>query len=345
MLTPRQELILGKVVARFRETGLPVGSKLLSNDPDLGLGPSTIRNELAQLEVEGLLNHPHTSAGRVPTDAGHRYFVDHLLPTGPPASGPVRGLELALVQHEVDEAMRITSETLSTVTDLLAVVTAPPVSTATVRHVEVLLLHPRSVMVVVITSAGDVVKRTIGFRDPVDPGLASWSREYLNDRLLGIGLGARMLRARLEDPSLGPREQAFLTALRPVFDGVADSAGDTATGVFVTGAARLMQDARAGEIAELDALVDELERRATILQVLRQALNRPDVVVMIGAENPVPALRSLSMVAAGYGPPQRKLGSVSVIGPVRMDYPQAIRAVRDVAFQLSRYVEELYENV
>lgn len=345
MLTPRQELILGKVVARFRETGLPVGSKLLSNDPDLGLGPSTIRNELAQLEVEGLLNHPHTSAGRVPTDAGHRYFVDHLLPTVPPASGPVRGLELALVQHEVDEAMRITSETLSTVTDLLAVVTAPPVSTATVRHVEVLLLHPRSVMVVVITSAGDVVKRTIGFRDPVDPGLASWSREYLNDRLLGIGLGARMLRARLEDPSLGPREQAFLTALRPVFDGVADSAGDTATGVFVTGAARLMQDARAGEIAELDALVDELERRATILQVLRQALNRPDVVVMIGAENPVPALRSLSMVAAGYGPPQRKLGSVSVIGPVRMDYPQAIRAVRDVAFQLSRYVEELYENV
>lgn len=345
MLTPRQELILGKVVARFRETGLPVGSKLLSNDPDLGLGPSTIRNELAQLEGEGLLNHPHTSAGRVPTDAGHRYFVDHLLPSVPPPSAPVEGLELALVQHEVDEAMRITSETLSTVTDLLAVVTAPPVSTATVRHVEVLLLHPRSVMVVVITSAGDVVKRTIGFREPVDPGLASWSREYLNDRLLGIGLGARMLRARLDDAGLGPREQAFLAALRPVFDGVADSAGDTTTGVFVTGAARLMQDARTGEIAELDALVDELERRATILQVLRQALNRPDVVVMIGAENPVPALRSLSMVAAGYGPPQRKLGSVSVIGPVRMDYPQAIRAVRDVAFQLSRYVEELYENV
>lgn len=345
MLTPRQELILGKVVARFRETGMPVGSKLLSNDPDLGLGPSTIRNELAQLEVQGLLNHPHTSAGRVPTDAGHRYFVDHLLPSMPPATGAVRGLELALVEHEVDEAMRVTSETLSAVTDLLAVVTAPPVSTATVRHVEVLLLHPRSVMVVVITSAGDVAKRTIGFRDPVDPGLASWSREYLNERLLGIGLGARMLRARLDDPGLGPREQAFLAALRPVFEGLADGAGDPSTGVYVSGAWRLMQGNRTAEVAELDALVDELERRATILRLLRQAINRPDVVVRIGAENPVPALRSLSVVAAGYGPPQRKLGSVSVIGPVRMDYPQAIRAVRDVAFQLSRYVEELYENV
>ncbi|MFA4927253.1 MAG: heat-inducible transcriptional repressor HrcA [Patulibacter sp.] len=341
MLTPRQELILGKVVAQFRVTGQPVGSKLLSNDPDLGLGPSTIRNELALLERLGLLNHPHTSAGRVPTDAGHRYFVDHLLPTTP--AGP--GLELALVQHELDEAMRVTSETLSTVTDMLAVVTAPPVSTATVRHVEVLLLHPRSVMVVVITSAGDVAKRTVGFLDPVDPGLASWAREYLNDRLVGIGLGTRMLQARLEDSSLGASERAFLAALRPVFTGVADSTGDTTTGVFVTGAARLMQDARGSEIDGLDALVDELERRATILRVLRQALNRPDVVVMIGGENQVPALRSLSVVAAGYGPPQRKLGSVSVIGPVRMDYPQTIRAVRDVAFQLSRYVEELYENV
>lgn len=346
MLTPRQELILGKVVARFRETGMPVGSKLLSSDPDLGLGPSTIRNELAQLEGQGLLNHPHTSAGRVPTDAGHRYFVDHLLPAPTSVPGPVEGLKLALVQHEVDEAMRVTSETLSTVTDLLAVVTAPPVSTATVRHVEVLLLHPRSVMVVVITSAGDVAKRTIGFHDPVDPGLASWSREYLNDRLVGIGLGSRMLRTRLEDASLGTSERAFLGALRPVFEGVADNAGDAATGgVYVSGAWRLMQDARTADAAELDALVDELERRATILRVLRQALNRPDVVVRIGAENPVPALRSLSIVAAGYGPPQRKLGSVSVIGPVRMDYPQAIRAVRDVAFQLSRYVEELYENV
>ncbi len=344
MLTPRQELILGKVVARFRETGLPVGSKLLSGDPDLGLGPSTIRNELAQLELQGLLNHPHTSAGRVPTDAGHRYFVDHLLPDAP-SGPPVQGLELALVQHEIDEAMRVTSETLSTVTDLLAVVTAPPVSTATVRHVEVLLLHPRSVMVVVITSAGDVAKRTVSFRDPVDPGLAAWARAYLNEQLEGIGLGARMLRSRLDDAGLGPREQAFLAALRPIFDDLSDGTGEATTAVYVSGAARLMQDARASEVAELDALVDELERRATILRILRQALYRPDVVAWIGAENPVPALRSLSVVAAGYGPPQRKLGSVSVIGPVRMDYPQAIRAVRDVAFQLSRYVEELYENV
>ncbi|WP_320673073.1 heat-inducible transcriptional repressor HrcA [Patulibacter defluvii] len=339
MLSPRQELILQKVVARFGETGLPVGSKLLSADPDLGFGPSTIRNELAQLEEHGLLAHPHTSAGRVPTDAGHRYFVDHLLPA--PASA--ERVPLPLVQREVEEAMRVTSETLSAVTDLLAVVTAPPVTTATVRHVEVLLLQPRTAMVVVITSAGDVAKRTIAFPAPVDPGLAAWAKEYLNERLVGIGLGARMLRARLDDPGLGASEQRFLDALRPVFDGL--GTGDEDAGaVFVSGAARLLHESRAAEVAHLDALVDELERRATLLHLLRHALQSPDVTVRIGAENPLPALRSLAVVTAGYGPPQRRLGSVSVIGPVRMDYARAIQAVRDVAFQLSRYVEDLYDN-
>lgn len=341
-MTPRQELVLGKVVARFRETGLPVGSKILSADGELGFGPSTIRSELSQLEELGLLDHPHTSAGRVPTDQGHRYFVDHLLPAA--TGGP--SVELELVQREVDEAMRITSETLSQVTDLLAVVTAPPVSTATVRHVEVLLLQPHVVMVVVITSAGEVAKRIVTFPSAVDPGLANWAKEYLNERLAGIGLGARMLKARLEDPGLGASELRFLLALRPAFEGLGAQSGDGAGGgVYVSGAARLMQSTRSSDVEHLDALVEELERRATLLGILRHALGGPDVVVRIGAENPIPALRSLTVVAAGYGPPQRKLGSVSVIGPVRMDYPQAIRSVRDVAFQLSRYVEELYENV
>jgi heat-inducible transcriptional repressor len=340
MLTPRQELVLGKVVARFRETGLPVGSKNLAADPEVTFGPSTIRAELSQLEELGLLMHPHTSAGRVPTDQGHRYFVDHLLPAV--VDGP--GVELELVQREVDEAMRVTSETLSAVTDLLAVVTAPPVSTATIRHVEVLLLNPQAVMVVVITSAGEVAKRVVAFPAPVDQGLAGWAKEYLNERLQGIGLGARMLRARLDDPGLGTSELRFLDALRPAFDGLGATGGQ-GSGVYVSGAARLVQESRGTEAEQFEALVDELERRAGLLGVLRHALGGPDVVVRIGAENPIPALRSLSVVAAGYGSPQRKLGSVSVIGPVRMDYPQAIRAVRDVAFQLSRYVEELYENV
>ena len=200
MLSPRQELLLGKVVDGFAASGQPVGSKALAADPDIGYGPSTIRNELAVLEEQGLLAHPHTSAGRVPTDSGYRYFVDHVLPKRTSTAVAPRAVELTLARREVAEAMRMTTETLSQVTNLLAIVSAPPLDTATIRHIEVLPLQPQVLMVVVITSTGGVTKRVFTFQSPVDPGLAQWAAEYLNDRLTGMGLGARMLHSRLNDP-------------------------------------------------------------------------------------------------------------------------------------------------
>ena len=153
MLTPRQELLLGKVIDGFNATGQPVGSKALAADPEVSCGPSTIRNELAVLEERGLLAHPHTSAGRVPTDAGYRYFVDKLLPV---RAASRADLQLSLVRREVDEAMRVTTATLSQVTNQLAIVSAPPIATTTIRHIEVLALQPQVLMVVVITSTGGV---------------------------------------------------------------------------------------------------------------------------------------------------------------------------------------------
>ena len=126
MITPRQELVLRKVVETFTATGVPVGSRVLAADAEIGAGPSTIRSELAILEEHGLLAHPHTSAGRVPTDAGHRFYVDRLLHSQDVIPRD-RALDLQLVRREVDEAMRATTETLSQVTNLLAIVSAPPI--------------------------------------------------------------------------------------------------------------------------------------------------------------------------------------------------------------------------
>ena len=337
MLTPRQELILRKVVDAYTATGQPVGSKALAADPQLDCGPSTVRNELAMLEEQGLLAHPHTSAGRVPTDAGHRYYVDRLMPTD---LVPAHTLQLSLVRREVDEAMRTTTETLAQVTDLLAIVSAPPLDTSTIHHVEVLLLQPQVVMVVVITSTGGVTKRMFTFDQPVDPGLAAWAGELLNERLIGTGLGARMLHSRLADPSLSPRERAFVDALAPAFTELAEQAEDT---LYVDGAARLLSEHRFQDLSQLNDLMQLLERRVSLLGVLRHALDTRDVVVRIGSENEAPALRSLALVASGYGLPTRRLGTVSVIGPVRMDYPSAIRTVRDAASQLSRFIEDVYD--
>jgi heat-inducible transcriptional repressor len=336
MLTQRQELVLRRLVEDHLDGGQPVGSKSLS--AAFEWGPSTIRHELANLEELGLLAHPHTSAGRVPTEAGYRYFVDRLLPADPP--GP--GLPLSLVRREIDEAMRVTTETLSQVTNLLAIVSAPPIETSTIRHIEVLALQPQVLMVVVITSTGGVSKRLFTFGRPVDTGLADWAASYLNERLVGLGLGARMLHQRLHDPSLSATEREFLDALAPVFTELEESALEN---LYVEGTGKLLTIERLSDLTDLNLLMDMLERRVALLEVLRNALTAPhNVAVRIGAENESPALRSLALVAASYGLPQRSLGAVSVIGPLRMDYGRAIRSVRDAALQLSSYIADVYDE-
>jgi heat-inducible transcriptional repressor len=339
MLTARQERILSRVVEDYLRTGLPVASRAIAADPGLAIAPSTVRNELAQLEEFGLLAHPHVSAGRVPTDAGHRYVVDRILSTGELLPVPDRRLELSLIRAEVDEAMRATTETLSQMTNLLAIVSAPAINTATVRHVEVLALQPQVVMVVIITSTGGVSKMLATFERAVDPGLLAWAGEYLNERLIGRELGARMLQQRLLDPGLPAVESVFLHRFVPAFG---ELASDREEALYVEGTARLFETAQIEDVAQVNELIGLLERRVALLRVLRSALSEPGVYVRIGHENELPAMHSLALVATAYGVAQRKLGTVSLIGPVRMDYAGAIATVRDAARELSRFVEDAY---
>ena len=341
MLSTRQERILCKVVDGYLTTAQPVASRTIAADPELDCGPSTVRNELALLEEFGLLAHPHVSAGRVPTEAGQRYVVDRLLASKRPLPAPPRPLELSLIRRELDQAMRATSETLSQMTNLLAVVSAPSMNTATVRHIEVLALQPQLVLVVIITSTGTVSKMLATFESAVDPGLVSWAGEYLNERLVGLGLGARMLLQRLSDPSLSARELAFLERFAPAFGDLA-AEGDDA--LYVEGTARLFETAQVADATSVNELVGLLERRVALLRVLRTALAEPGIYVRIGRENELPAMHSLALVAAGYGLARRKLGTVSLIGPVRMDYAGAIATVRDAAHELSRFVENTYSE-
>ena len=338
MLTPRQETILRKVVDSYAATGQPVASKTLAADPNFDCGPSTIRYELALLEAEGLLAHPHTSAGRLPTDAGQRYLVDRLL-AAPEQRGPVAALDLTHVRRELDDALRVTTETLSEITNLLAVATAPAVDNATIRRIEVLTLQPSVVMVVIITSSGGVSKFVGAFETPIDSGLVTWAGEYLNERVGGLPLGARMLLGRLADPELSARERAFIDRLAPAFTELAGGGEDM---LYVDGTSRLLGARRFADPADAGELLAMLEERVALLEVMRRALGEPGVFVRIGAENDVPGLQSLSVVASGYGLAQRKLGTISVIGPVRMDYAVAIDNVRAVARELSRFVQDVY---
>ena len=342
MLTERQSKILRLLVERYVDDGRPVGSNALANRGDIDWSASTVRAELASLEQEGFLTHPHTSAGRVPTDTGYRFFVERLLAQQDSLPQPVPGeLGISRMRREVDVAIRETTSTLSQVTDLVALVTAPPLHTATIHRIEVLLLQPKVVMVVVIASNGGVTKRVFSFDDEVDTGLVEWAASYLNERLAGLGLGARMAADRVRDPELGPAETGFLSEISSAFTDLEESAEDT---LYVDGTARLLSEEHLQDLPHADELMRALERRVNVLRALRTALDHRSVFVWIGGENPAPELRSVSVVGANYGLGYRNLGSVGIIGPLRMDYATAIANVRGAAGELSRFFETVYDE-
>lgn len=339
-LTERQRSILRQLVEGYVASGQPVGSKALVERAGLPVSSSTVRAELAELERLGLLTHPHTSAGRVPTEAGYRFYADVLLEQLEPRPSPFP-LDLAEARSEVESALQTTTETLSQVTRLLALVSAPPLQTTTVRRVEVISLQPQVVMVVVITSTGGVSKQVFALADPLDPGLASWAGEYLNDRLAGLQLGSAALRGRFDDPGLSTRELEFLELIRPAFT---DLLGAHEQRLFVGGAATLLGEVRSDEIDAGRRLLEALERRAQILELLGEAIGSRGPIVRVGVELDDPELHDAALVGASYGLTNRTLGAVTLLGPLRMDYEMAIRSVRAAAHELSRFVEAVYEE-
>jgi heat-inducible transcriptional repressor len=337
-LTPRQREILAQVVQEYIATGQPVGSRHLVERSGLGVSSSTVRSELAELESLGLLTHPHTSAGRVPADRGYRFYAEELLARADPRPG--FPLDLSELRREVDAALEATTEMLSSVTRLLAVVSAPPLETTTVRHVEILLLQPETVMVVVITSTGGVSKRLFRFAQPVDAGLSNWAREYLNERLAGVRLGSAELRRGFDEPSLSPAEHAFLDAIRPAFTEVVR----TEQRLYIGGTAGLLEELSDEDLGIYRRMLATLEKRAELLEILGQALDPLRPFVRLGGDLEEPALQGAALVGASYGLTNRVLGAVSLLGPLRMDYAKAIRSVRGAAYELSRFVEDVYED-
>jgi heat-inducible transcriptional repressor len=245
------------------------------------------------------------------------------------------------MRREIDEAMRATTAALSQITDLLALATAPPASSSHVHRVEALLLQPRVVMVVVIASNGAVTKRVYTFGEPVDPGLLEWASSYLNERLAGLALGARATASILSHPELSERERGFLDQVASAFTDLEQRAGED---LYVEGAARLLSEEHAPDLPHADSLMRALEGRAGLLRVLRSALDERSAFVWIGSENPAPELHSVSVVGANYGLGYRNLGTVGVVGPMRMDYETAISSVREAATELSRFFETVYEG-
>ncbi len=328
------------MIEEYVATRQPVGSRSLVERAGFAVSSSTIRSELAELESLGLLMHPHTSAGRIPTEAGYRVYAEELVAAseGRPVPFPV---DLSAMRGEVEAALQQTTETLSEATKLLALVSAPAIDAAVVRHVEVLQLQPRTVIVVLITATGGVTKRVFEADHPLDPGVVEWAREYLNETMTGQRMGVSSIRRKFDDPSFTPRERAFLTLIRPAFVEVLET---NRIQLFVGGTAGLLEESWDVERDAAQRLLGLLEHRAAVLALLSDALDPRRTVVRVGPEVDGAEYHEVAYVGSTYGTSNRSLGGVGLLGPLRMDYEKAITAVRAAAFELSRLVEDVYES-
>jgi heat-inducible transcriptional repressor len=331
-ISDRQREILLKTLELYISTGAPVGSHALTEAVDAS--SSTIRAELADLESSGLLTHPHTSAGRVPTDAGYRYYVDALMSDHPREGNSFEAPE---GYGNLDELLRGVSEGMSEVTRLLAVVAGPSALGDSLSRVDYLPLVDGALLLVVSMESGATSSTTLTLPTFVEGGELREIFAALNSWLGGRSVGGDLELATAARKVLSDHDPLVVGA---VLEAIEVLGRATDRGVFVRGASALLARLDDLDPQSLSAVVEIFERRRWLLRLMGDALERSSVsssgvVVLIGAENALYNLMGTSLVAAAYGHHQRPYGVVSLIGPKRMDYDAAITTVRSAAETLT----------
>jgi heat-inducible transcriptional repressor len=337
MLDDRKVAILRAIVTDYVSMQEPVGSRALVERYRLDVSPATVRNDMAVLEDEGYIAQPHTSAGRIPTDKGYRLFVDRLGQMKPLSVAERRAIETFMVGAlDIDDLVARTVRTLAQITRQVAIVQYPVLSSASVRHVELVQLSPGRGLLIVVSSSGRVDQHPIDLGDATEAQVAD-----LRGRLNAV----------LVDSS-PDSAQACLDALAGELPGELAVLADTVlpalrelvtephtTRVVVVGVPNLTRFADQFETA-VRPVLEALEEQVVLLKLLGEVASAGDVVVRIGQENSYQPLWSTSVVASGYGVGADQRANLGVVGPTRMDYPSTMAAVRAVARYLSRYLEQ-----
>ena len=343
MSEDRRLMVLRAIVQDYVQTSEPVGSKALVDRHHLGVSAATVRNDMALLEEEGLIHAPHTSAGRVPTDAGYRVFVDRLSAVKPLSAAERRAISQFLEGAvDLDDVVDRTVRLLASLTRQVAVVQYPSLTRSTVRHIELVPIGATHLMIVLIVNTGRVEQRVVdtgrAIGDADGEVLIASIRARINEVAAGVPFtvaAARLRHLVAETPD----------ADRAAMEAVVSALGDALVEereerVVLAGQANL---ARAGSDfpRTIGPILEALEEHVTLLRLLGQLGDDPDLVsVRIGTENPVTGLQSTSLVSMGYGSGAERVASLGVLGPTRMDYPTTMASVRAVA----RYVSEILDS-
>lgn len=332
----RRRDILRTVIQRHIETGEPVGSESLSRALNRALSPATLRNIMADLEALGYLGHPHTSAGRVPTDEGYRLFVDSLMNPEPlpPVDAAAIASALTSPDASADQVMENASNVLSRLSRNVAFVLAPDIARASFRHIDLVSLAGDRVLVVMVSASGLVTQKVIEIDEHLSSDELQACANYLNTHFPGMTLSA--IRARLlvlmrEEKDLYDSLVKRVVALGEQAFAVEDESAS----VYLDGTANILAQPEFEDVERMKALFETFEEKSRLVGILNECIAGDGIRVLIGHENPDPDLRDLSFVTSGCNVEGDSGWGLGVLGSTRMEYARVVALVDQVSRSLT----------
>jgi heat-inducible transcriptional repressor len=337
-MEPRKQEILRAVVHEFISSAVPVGSQALVSRYFLNLSSATVRTELSELADLGYLVQPHTSAGRVPTDRGYRYFVDFLmnLPPVPPEVSTFIEAEVRAAPADPQALVERVATTTATVTQNAAVVSSPHGPQARLKHLDLVSLEPMEVLVVLLVEGNLLRQQVLTVTDSADQAQLSRLANKINRELAGKDRNALEVRARRLGPGLEKELLARLVDTLDLFERGSE------TLVVHDGVRNLLRQPEFAEPSRLHQVLEVLEETRYLAALLQGLVGSSDLQIVIGSENQNSQLRSCTVILTTYGPSRQLKGVLGVVGPTRMDYGQTVGRLQAVARSASERMSEAW---
>ncbi|CAI08844.1 heat-inducible transcriptional repressor HrcA [Aromatoleum aromaticum] len=332
LLDPRSQILLKTLIERYIVEGQPVGSRALSRYSGLELSPATVRNVMSDLEEKGFITSPHTSAGRIPTALGYRFFVDSLLTVQPLEQARVRELKGQLQPDQPQRLMNSASHLLSELTQFAGVVVSPRRDTVKIRQIEFISLAENRILLIIVTTAGDVQNRILITRRAYSSAELAEAASYLTEHFVGLGFDD--IRARIRDELKQLRSD--MSELMTAAVEAGNAAAEDSASYVLSGETNLLDvEDLSSNMARLRELFKLFEQKTGLMQLLDLSNRAHGVQIFIGDESGLSQLDGCSVVTAGYEVNGKVVGSVGVIGPTRMAYDRVIPIVDITARLLS----------
>jgi heat-inducible transcriptional repressor len=339
-LNTRREQLLRIVIQEYIQTAQPVGSNAIAQSYDLGVSSATIRNDLAALEKEGLLTHPHTSAGRIPTDAGYRYFVQNLLSDAELPSSERTSIRIQFRQarQDLDQWLRMSTSVLARASQAAALATTPRAAVSRYKHLELVAIHGNKVLLILVLQQGMVKQQLLDLDEPMEQDDLRRISNEVNDQL--VGLGATEIIERVAALSPFAAEVAHLIV--NIMHRIDRHSGSE---IYRDGLVQILDAPEFAEGENIRRIVQVFETQAVLEQLVDEYNDNSDlneIQIVISGNGRFAELRDISLVLSRYGVLDQATGLLGVIGPLRMPYGRTVGAVRFVATLMSEMVREMY---